>query len=50
GQVEMRYDSNLKRVIYEPVSIDPRTLVPRVTRDDNRYLNEDGAMQEAGDA
>ncbi|PVV07803.1 MAG: NADH-quinone oxidoreductase subunit C [gamma proteobacterium symbiont of Ctena orbiculata] len=50
GQVEMRYDPNLKRVIYEPVSIDPRTLVPRVTRDDNRYLNEDGAMQEAGDA
>ncbi|MET0070074.1 MAG: NADH-quinone oxidoreductase subunit C [Candidatus Thiodiazotropha sp.] len=50
GQVEMRYDENLKRVIYEPVSIDPRTLVPRVTRDDNRYLHEDGAMQEAGDA
>ncbi|MEW8508829.1 MAG: NADH-quinone oxidoreductase subunit C [Candidatus Thiodiazotropha sp.] len=50
GQVEMRYDASLKRVIYEPVSIDPRTLVPRVTRDDNRYLNEDSATQDAGDA
>jgi NADH-quinone oxidoreductase subunit C len=50
GQVEMRYDPNLKRVVYEPVSIDPRTLVPRVTRDDNRYLNEDSAMQDASDA
>jgi NADH-quinone oxidoreductase subunit C len=50
GQVEMRYDANLKRVIYEPVSIDPRTLVPRVTRDDNRYLKEDSAMQDASDA
>ncbi len=50
GQVEMRYDPNLQRVIYEPVSIDPRTLVPRVTRDDNRYLNEDSATQDASDA
>lgn len=37
GQVEMRYDPEKKRVIYEPVSIDPRTLVPRVIRHDNRY-------------
>lgn len=50
GQVEMRYDPHLARVIYEPVSIDPRTLVPRVTRDDNRYLNEDNATQDASDA
>ncbi|MFI0459885.1 MAG: NADH-quinone oxidoreductase subunit C, partial [Candidatus Thiodiazotropha endolucinida] len=50
GQVEMRYDPNLKRVIYEPVSIDSRTLVPRVTRDDNRYLDVDSAMQDASDA
>jgi NADH-quinone oxidoreductase subunit C len=50
GQVEMRYDPNQKRVIYEPVSIDPRTLVPKVTRDDNRYLREDGTMQDTGDA
>lgn len=32
GQVEMRYDTELKRVIYEPVTIDPRVLVPRVIR------------------
>lgn len=50
GQVEMRYDPHQARVVYEPVSIDPRTLVPRVTRDDNRYLNEDNATQDAGDA
>jgi NADH-quinone oxidoreductase subunit C len=34
GQVEMRYDAEKQRVIYEPVSIDPRTLVPRVIRDE----------------
>jgi NADH-quinone oxidoreductase subunit C len=37
GHVEMRYDEEKKRVVYEPVSIEPRTLVPRVIRDDNRY-------------
>jgi len=37
GQVEMRYDAALQRCIYEPVSIQPRTLVPKVIRDDNRY-------------
>lgn len=37
GHVEMRYDPEKARVIYEPVSIDPRTLVPRVIRHDNRY-------------
>jgi len=37
GNVEMRYDAEKKRVIYEPVSIEDRTLVPRVIRDDNRY-------------
>lgn len=40
GQVEVRYDPDKQRVVYEPVSITPRTLVPRVIRDDNRYLNE----------
>ena len=38
GHVEMRYDPQQKRVVYEPVSIDPRVLVPRVHRDDHRYL------------
>lgn len=37
GKVEARYDAQLKRVIYEPVSILPRTLEPKVIRHDNRY-------------
>lgn len=34
GQVEMRYDEEQGRVIYQPVTIDPRTLVPRTIRKD----------------
>jgi NADH-quinone oxidoreductase subunit C len=41
GQVEARYDAAEKRVIYEPVSIAPRTLEPKVIRKDNRYLTEE---------
>jgi NADH-quinone oxidoreductase subunit C len=37
GNVEARYDAERKRVVYQPVSIEPRVLVPRVIRDDNRY-------------
>ena len=37
GRVEMRYDPEKRRVIYEPVSIEPRILVPRVIRHDSRY-------------
>jgi NADH-quinone oxidoreductase subunit C len=37
GNVEVRYDAYKQRVIYEPVTIEPRTLVPKVIRDDNRY-------------
>ncbi|HBH35747.1 MAG TPA: NADH-quinone oxidoreductase subunit C [Gammaproteobacteria bacterium] len=37
GHVEMRYDPEQKRVIYEPVSIEQRTLVARVIREDSRY-------------
>ena len=37
GNVEVRYDEAKGRVVYEPVAIEPRTLVPRVIRDDNRY-------------
>lgn len=37
GNVEMRYDADKKRVVYEPVSIQERTLVPRVIRGDNRH-------------
>lgn len=35
GYVEMRYDIEKGRVVYEPVSIEPRTLVPRVIREDS---------------
>ena len=41
GEVEVRYDPETKRVVYEPVSIEPRTLVPRVIRHDQRYSDED---------
>jgi NADH-quinone oxidoreductase subunit C len=34
GYVEMRYDPEQKRVIYQPVSIEPREIVPRVIRED----------------
>ncbi len=34
GRVEMRYDPDRRRVVYEPVSIEPRVLVPRVIRDE----------------
>ncbi|HJW45696.1 MAG TPA: NADH-quinone oxidoreductase subunit C [Lysobacter sp.] len=37
GNVEVRYDAEKRRVVYEPVSIEPRVLVPRVIRDDARY-------------
>jgi NADH-quinone oxidoreductase subunit C len=33
----MKYDEEQKRVIYQPVSIEPRVLVPRVIRDDGRF-------------
>jgi NADH-quinone oxidoreductase subunit C len=35
GHVEMRYDPEQKRVIYQPVTIEPRELIPRVIREDN---------------
>ena len=37
GNVEVRYDTEISRVTYQPVSIEPRVLVPKVIRDDNRY-------------
>jgi len=37
GNVEVRYDEAKKRVIYQPVTIEPRQLVPRVIREDQRY-------------
>jgi len=48
GHVEMIYDEEQKRVIYQPVSIEPRVLVPRVIRDDGRFDQEaDDASAEA---
>ncbi|MEW5835600.1 MAG: NADH-quinone oxidoreductase subunit C [Pseudomonadota bacterium] len=46
GNVEVRYDAEQKRVVYEPVSIDPRVLVPRTIRDDADLLQ---AQAEAAD-
>ena len=37
GNVEVRYDPEKGRVVYQPVTIEPRTLVPKVIRHDNRY-------------
>lgn len=37
GNVEVRYDPEKGRVIYQPVTIEPRILVPKVIRHDNRY-------------
>ncbi len=46
GNVEVHYDESEGRVVYRPVSIEPRTLVPRVIRDDNRYAAD---LKETGD-
>jgi NADH-quinone oxidoreductase subunit C len=35
GTVEMRYDPEQKRVVYQPVTIEPREIVPRVIREEN---------------
>ncbi len=43
GHVEMRYDPERKRVIYEPVTIEERINIPRIIRYDNRY---EGATEE----
>jgi NADH-quinone oxidoreductase subunit C len=37
GHVEVRFDPEKRRVVYQPVTIEPRVLVPKVIRDDNRY-------------
>jgi NADH-quinone oxidoreductase subunit C len=35
GYVEMRYDPEQKRVVYQPVTIDPREVTPRIVREEN---------------
>jgi NADH-quinone oxidoreductase subunit C len=49
GNVEMRYDPAKGRVVYEPVNIVSRTLVPKVIRDDARY-EPDLKVQDPGSA
>ena len=49
GHVEMRYDPEKERVVYEPVTIEPRVLVPKVIRKDHRYI-EDAHDEANGDA
>lgn len=41
GNVEMRYDPDQKRVIYQPVTIEPREITPRILREEN-YADADG--------
>jgi len=55
GHVEMKYDEEQKRVVYQPVTIEPRVLVPRVIRDDGRFDSQadgpvDAAVEENTDA
>ena len=40
GNVEMRYDHEEKRVVYEPVSIENRVIIPRTKTEDHRYTSE----------
>jgi NADH-quinone oxidoreductase subunit C len=48
GNVEMRYDPEKRRVIYEPVSIEPRVNIPKVIRHDHRYLVRNGTARDHG--
>ncbi len=49
GNVEVRYDPDKGRVVYQPVSIENRVLVPRVIREDERFASP-AENQEAGNA
>ncbi len=48
GEVELRYDATQQRCVYEPVSIQPRVLVPKVIREDHRYLVENPSGEQHG--
>ena len=51
GNVEVRYDAEKQRVVYEPVtSVEPRVLVPRVIRDDARYQTAAGERAQSQQA
>lgn len=48
GNVEVRYDPVKRRVIYQPVSIEPRTTVPKVIRKDHQFV--EGFKESSDDA
>ncbi|MDZ7753746.1 MAG: NADH-quinone oxidoreductase subunit C [Gammaproteobacteria bacterium] len=51
GHVEMRYDAVKQRVVYQPITIEPRVLVPRVIRESRRASTAaGGGSEEAQDA
>jgi NADH-quinone oxidoreductase subunit C len=45
GYMEMRYDEEQKRVIYQPVTIEPRDNVPRIIREDGYGPEREGALR-----
>ncbi|MEQ8427822.1 MAG: NADH-quinone oxidoreductase subunit C [Gammaproteobacteria bacterium] len=47
GNVEVRYDPDKQRVVYQPVTITNRVLVPRVIRDDSRYVDHEQEQTDA---
>jgi len=46
GRVEVRFDAKKDKIVYEPVDIEPRVLVPKVIRADNRYLQPNENVEE----
>lgn len=42
GYVEMRYDAEQKRVVYQPVTIEPREITPRIIREENYGIKNNG--------
>lgn len=40
GNVEVTYDEEKQRVVYQPVTIEPRVLVPKTIRRDSRYVEQ----------
>jgi NADH-quinone oxidoreductase subunit C len=47
GNVEMRYDPEARRVVYQPVTIEPRALVQRVVREE-KYGDSEAAGENKG--
>jgi len=46
GNVEVRYDEEKGRVVYEPVSIEPRVTIPKTIRKDARYAENQEQLEE----